>query len=249
MVDRLTLASSSGLPFLGLAFHALAGTAGLLGGWIAIATRKGGTLHRRLGLVFVGAMLAMGLSAVGISLYEGMRNVTAGAAAAYLVFTAWTTVRPLPGNERRMNAVLLLLPLLFAIGGFMQGIAALDRPGKQIEGVPAGMHFFLATVFSLAAIGDIRMIRVGRITGARRVARHLWRMCFALFIASGSFVAQLVRMPFMPASMRSLPVILFLSAGPLVVLLYWMWRVRLRKNLRGILTATTREAAPPVPMS
>lgn len=249
MIDRLTLASSTGLPFVSLAFHALAGTAGLVGGWIAIATRKGGSLHRRSGLVFVAAMLAMGLSAVGISIYEGVRNVTTGAAAAYLVFTAWTTVRPLPGSERRMSTVLLLLPLMFAILGFTQGFAALDRPGKQFDGVPAGMHFFLATIFSLAVIGDVRLIRAGSFTGTRRLARHLWRMCFALFIASGSFVAQLVRMPFMPASMRSVPVILLISAGPLVVLLYWMWRVRLRQNLRGVLTAAPRDAAPPLPLA
>jgi hypothetical protein len=30
-----------------------------------------------------------------------------------------------------------------------------------------------------------------------------------------------------------------LSAGPLVVLLYGMWRVRLRQNLRGVMTART----------
>jgi hypothetical protein len=98
------------------------------------------------------------------------------------------------------------------------------------------MSFFLGTIVLLAAIGDARMIRAGGIQGTRRLARHLWRMCFGLFIASGSFVAQLVKMTFMPDWMRSLPVILVLAAAPLVVLLYWMWRVRLRRNLRGLMT-------------
>lgn len=48
--------------------------------------------------------------------------------------------------------------------------------------------------------------------------------------ATGSFVAQLVEMTFMPDWMRSAPVILVLAAGPLVVMLYWMWRVRLRQT-------------------
>jgi hypothetical protein len=231
MIDRLTLASSTGLPFLVLASHVAAGTLGLVAGWIAIAARKGGAWHRRSGLAFVYAMIAMGLTAVAISVYEGKAGVSAGAAAAYLILTAWIAVRPLPGGGRPANVALLLLPVLFAVGGYSQGFAALDRPGRQIEGVPAGMHFFLATVFLLAAIGDVKMIRAGGLQGARRLARHLWRMCFGLFIASGSFVAQFVRMPFVPASMRSLPVILVLSAGPLVVLLYWMWRVRLRQDL------------------
>jgi hypothetical protein len=44
-------------------------------------------------------------------------------------------------------------------------------------------------------------------------------------------------MTFMPAWTKSLTFILVLAAGPLVVLLYWMWRVRLRQNLRGLMTA------------
>ena len=230
MADRLTLAASTGWPFVSLAFHAAAGTAALAGGWVAIVARKGGPWHRRAGLVFVYAMIAMGLSAVAISVYEGKQGVAGGAAAAYLIFTGWTTVRPLAGQRRSADMALLVLPVVVGIGGLIQGIAALDLPGRQSEGVPAGMHLFLATVFLLAAMGDVRMIRAGGLRGSRRLARHLWRMCFGLFIASGSFVAQLVRMPFLPGSMRSLPVILAVSAGPLVVLLYWLWRVRRQRS-------------------
>lgn len=237
MYDRLTLAASTGLPFLSLAFHVAAGTVGLVSGWVALAARKGGTVHRRAGLVFVSAMIAMGLSAVGISLYEGKPAVAGGAAAAYLIFTAWTAVRPLPGAGQGANLALLVLPLLFGIAGFFEAVETLDLPGRQRDGVPAGMQFFLATVFTLAAVGDIRMIRAGGVQGTRRIARHLWRMCFGLFIASGSFVAQLIRMPFIPASLRSITVILILSAGPLIALVYWMWRVRLRQNLRGLVSA------------
>jgi hypothetical protein len=96
--------------------------------------------------------------------------------------------------------------------------------------------FFMATIVLLAAVGDVRMIRAGGLQGSRRLARHLWRMCFGLFMASGSFVSQLTRMTWMPHWMRSVPVIVAFSAAPLVVLLYWMWRIRLRQNLRGIIT-------------
>jgi hypothetical protein len=153
------------------------------------------------------------------------------------VFTAWTTVKPLPGAGRPADIALMSLAFLFAEGGFARGFTALGRPGHQIAGVPAGMMFFLSTIMLLAAIGDARMIWAGGVQGTRRLARHLWRMCFGLFIATGSFVAQLVQMTFMPEWMRSVPVIVLLAAGPLVVLLYWMWRVRLRQNLRGLMTA------------
>jgi hypothetical protein len=47
-----------------------------------------------------------------------------------------------------------------------------------------------------------------------------------------------------PDALRSLPVILVLSIGPLVVLLYWMWRIRLKQNLRGLMTRKPIEAVP-----
>jgi hypothetical protein len=109
--------------------------------------------------------------------------------------------------------------------------------------VPAGMMFFMATIILLAAVGDARMIRAGGVQGTRRVARHLWRMCFGLFIASGSFF--LGQMKFIPEPVRIVPLLLVLAVSPLVVLLYWMWRVRLRQNLRGMMTAKPIEARQP----
>ena len=242
MDDRLTLATATGLPLLSLAFHVAMGVAALAAGYVAIAARKGGTLHRRSGVVFVYTMIAMGLAAVGIAIYEGKDDVASGALTAYLVFTALTTVKPVRGVGRRAPIGLMLLAFAFAAGGFARAFTALEMPGNHIEGVPAGMMFFMSSIVLLAAIGDARLIRAGGIQGTRRLARHLWRMCFALFIASGSFVSQLVMMKFMPEWMRSVPVIVALAAAPLVVLLYWMWRVRLRQNLRGLMTAKPIEA-------
>ena len=245
MSDRLTLATATGLPFLLLAFHVAMGVTALPAGYVAIAARKGGKWHRRSGVVFVYTMIAMGLAAVGIAVYEGKKDVAGGALTAYLVFTALTTVKPLPRAGRRMDIALTVLAFVFAQGMFARAFTALGKPGNRIEGVPAGMLFFLATVTLLAGIGDVRMIWAGGIQGTRRLARHLWRMCFGLFIASGSFVAQLTKMTFMPGWMRGLPAILVLSAAPLAVLLYWMWRVRLKRNLRGLMTAKPIEAGMP----
>lgn len=238
MSERLTLATASGLPLLTLAFHVAAGTIALVTGSIAVVARKGGTWHRRSGVIFVFAMIAMGTTAVGVALYEGKESFPGGT-AAYLVFTAWTTVNRLPAAGRQVDVALAALGFVLAAAGYAHGFTALGRPGNQIEGVPAAMTFFLTTIILLAAVGDVRMIRAGGLRGTRRLARHLWRMCFGLFIATGSFVAQLVRMTFMPDWTRSLTVILLLAVGPLVALLYWMWRVRLRNNLRGLVTATT----------
>ena len=192
MSDRLTLATSTGLPFLSLAFHVGTGLIALAAGFLAIAARKGGKWHRRSGLVFVYSMIATGITAAGIAAYEGKPTVVGGALTAYLVFTAWTAVKPLPGVTRRVEIALVALAFALAAAEYTFAFTALGRPGNNIDGVPAGMMFFMATIVLLAAI---------------------------------------------PTQIRIVPLIFVLALSPLVLLLYWMWRIRLRRNLRGLMTA------------
>ena len=96
----------------------------------------------------------------------------------------------------------------------------------------------IGTVMLLASFGDLRAIRAGGLQGSRRLARHLWRMCFALFIATGSFF--LGQMKFIPEPMRIVPLLLVLAFAPIPFLLYWMWRVRVRGRLTGIVIGATR---------
>jgi uncharacterized membrane protein len=240
--ERWTLATTTGLPFLSLAFHFGTGLIALAAGFLALSVRKGGQWHRRSGLVFVYAMIATGITATGIAIYEGRPSNIGGVLLVYLVFTAYTAVKPLPAAGRRVDIALMVFAFAFAAAGFAGGFKALGRPGNQIDGVPAGMTFFIATVVLLAAIGDARMIRAGGIQGTRRLARHLWRMTFGLFIASGSFFIG--QMKFIPEPIRIVPLIVVAAVSPLVVLLYWMWRVRLKQNLRGLMTVKPIEPRP-----
>ena len=111
------------------------------------------------------------------------------------------------------------------------GVQSMGMPRHAINGVPAFMLFFLATVTSLAIAGDIRVMWKGPLRGGPRLARHLWRMCFALFIAAGSFfsiparVARVLPAPFTTGAMRALPVLLIF-----LTMFYWLWRVRGRRG-------------------
>ena len=113
---------------------------------------------------------------------------------------------------------------------------AFNSPRVSPGGVPFRtigiMSFVLATVLILAATGDVRIMRFGLPRGGPRLARHLWRMCFALFIAAGSFfsirarVAKILPEPFTTGPMRALPILLLFGA-----MFYWLWRVRSRRTL------------------
>ena len=52
-------------------------------------------------------------------------------------------------------------------------------------------------------------------------------------------------MKFIPEPIRIVPLIVVLGVSPLVMLLYWMWRVRLKQNLRGMMAAKPIEARRP----
>src|SRR5205085_6569328 len=132
----------------------------------------------------------------------------------------------------RINGVALLVVVGLAAGDIFGGVKAFNTPRGFLNGVPFFMFFFLATVMSLAAFGDVRIMRFGMPNGRPRLARHLWRMCFALFIAAGSFfsirarVAKIFPAPLTTAPMRALPIVLLFGA-----MFYWLWRVRGRRAL------------------
>jgi hypothetical protein len=229
---HVTIATSSGPLWVALIIHFGGGLLGLAGGTVAIVVAKGGLAHRRAGMLFVIAMITGGIFAAGIALYErNYGSMIGGAFTAYLVFTAFSTVKPLTGrNARAVSVALMLVAFGLALTQLTFGAMAINNP---VRGVPTPMIFFIGTVSLLAAVGDWRLLRAGAITGARRLARHLWRMCFGLFIASGSFFFGQVK--FLPRPLRIPPLLGALGVAPLVVLLYWMWRIRLRKRLHGVI--------------
>ena len=233
-MDRVTFATSSGIVWLALAVHFAAGLVSIVAGAIALSAAKGGRLHKRSGLVFTWAMIGLGLTAAGIGMYENRPSqVFAGLVAAYLVVTAMTTVKPLPGIGRGIDVALMVLAFAYAAASLYGGVTEWLDPTVQVVGRPRVVPpLVIGSVILLAAVGDLRASRAGGLRGSRRLARHLWRMCFALFVATGSFF--LGQMKFVPEPARIVPLLLVLALAPIVFLFYWMWRVRVRGRLAGI---------------
>ena len=221
-----------------LPIHIAAGGLAIVLGAVALSAKKGGTIHRRSGLLFVYAMLIMAASASILSLLKGRAdgNVLAGVLTVYFVGTALTTVRPVSSWTRRINAVALTVAVVLAAGCIINGVSVINAPGRDSNGVPfqtAGvMSLIVGAVLVMAAAGDVRIMRFGILRGGPRLSRHLWRMCFALFIAAGSFfslrerVAQILPEPFTTGPMRALPIVLLFAT-----MFYWLWRVRGRRTL------------------
>ncbi len=171
-----------------LIVHICAGSLGLLSGTAAMTFSKGSPRHVLAGKVFVASMLTMGVFAVYLAFTRHQpNNIGGGILTVYLIGTAWLTARRRDGETSRIDWVLFLVPLTLGILTWMNGIKVVRSGASSQDGVPVGMSFFMGSVMLLAAAGDVRMLVRGGVSGAKRIARHLWRMCFGLFIASGSF--------------------------------------------------------------
>ena len=214
-----------------LPVHIIAGSIAIIAGFISVFALKGAKLHRKSGMIFVYSMLVLSITgAVIATLKHQPANIIGGSLAFYMVTTALLTVRPRDRGSRWIDAGALLIGAM--VGGFAMktGLDAVNTPTGTLNGVPAGMMFFFATVALLAAVGDLRVLLVGHLHGAQRIARHLWRMCFSLFIASGSFFLGQAKV--IPKPIRILPLLAIPALLPLVLLLYWLARVLLTKWYR-----------------
>ena len=92
-----------------------------------------------------------------------------------------------------------------------------------------GKHYFLfGGVGLLAGVQDVRVLRAGPPTGSARLRRHLWRMCFALFVAAMSFF--LGQADEFPKEFRIYPLLTLPGLIALGSMAWWLWRLRARRR-------------------
>jgi hypothetical protein len=127
---------------------------------------------------------------------------------------------------------------------WMNGIQVLRSGQSSQDGVPVGMTFLMGSVMLLAAAGDVRMLARGGVSGTQRIARHLWRMCFGLFIAAGSFFLRPSNRPLrllssvglgqhLPPALFSTSLYFILTILPLILLIFWLIRVPFTKAYKA----------------
>ena len=224
--------------------HVAAGMITLVSGTIAVAARKGGPLHARAGTGFFGSMLVLGVTA---SILEPLRSPpgspVGGIMVCYFVATSWVAARRRDGTTGKFEiiacAAALIMAVLMAWGG-ITGVATTP--------VGAGPVFVLAGLCLIAGLGDLNAILRAKLTPVQRISRHLWRMCFAFFIATGSFF--LGQQQVLPQAVRGSPILFVLAFAPFAVMAFWLVRLRFAKaiarlNLRASVQPIRRPAQQP----
>jgi uncharacterized membrane protein len=223
------------LPFLVL--HISAGIIGLISGTFAMIFRKGSQRHRTAGDVFVVAMLTMGLCGSYLALLKHQtNNVFGGLLTFYLITTAWLSGKQRNEGPGIVDCGAVAMALAIGVSLLTLGVRVVNGQSEGQAGVPIGMYFFMGSIPLLAAVGDVRMLARGGISGRPRLVRHLWRMCFGLFIATGSFF--LGQQQVFPKAIRKQYILAPLGIVPLVLLIYWLLRVKFTARWRSLIVPT-----------
>jgi uncharacterized membrane protein len=195
-----------------LALHIAAGSLSLAASAAALWATKGGSLHRRAGRVFLGAMIAVGVSALVLaSLHPSAFLFSIGIFSLYLVLSGAEAARP--GLLRRWAGAVPVA--MVVVGTAMLGLAAAGAVRQ-----PSVLAVFGAIGLALAVQDLAVRSRGERAPG--RVQRHLARMLGATAASWTAFVV--VNFTFLP------PLVAWLGPTALVLpaIVYWARRLRLR---------------------
>jgi hypothetical protein len=211
--------------------HISAGSLGIFSGYAAISVRKGERLHRAFGTVFFLCMLTVSALAVYLALFvpptraggaPPNASVSVGILTFYLAATAWATVK------RKEGAVgLFEKGALIAVSGAAAALLIFGLRAASVSAAAPGSYvpyLVFASFAAFAAAMDLKVILRGGISGAPRIARHLWRMCFTLFFAAAFFF--LGQQGIMPKFMRGSPILFVPALAPLILMIFWLFRVR-----------------------
>jgi hypothetical protein len=211
--------------------HIAMGTVGLVSGGAAMIYRKGASRHRVAGTVFFLSMMLMSASGASLAVLTPVAaafNVVIGGLTFYLVATAWATVIRKEGETGLFEIGALFAVLAVAAVGLGAGLAAVNSTTDDLDRLPAALYFVFASVAALAAVLDITVIVRGGVSGAQRIARHLWRMCFALLLAAVAFfIGQGAKV--FPEVVRETNVLVAPPIAVIVLMIYWLIRVLLTK--------------------
>jgi uncharacterized membrane protein len=204
--------------------HVAGGLIALAAGAVAAVARKGGRIHGSAGSLFAAAMLVLGVTA---SILEPFRSPpgspVGGIIVCYFVATAWVTARRRDGIPGRFERVACGFAFLAAAAAAWGGFTGATTPAGSAP------VFAFAALCLLAALGDLNFILRGRLTAIQRLSRHVWRICFAFFIATGSFF--LGQQDSLPSALRGSPILFVLAFAPFALMAFWLVRLRFAKAI------------------
>ncbi|MCG8415040.1 MAG: hypothetical protein MI746_12545 [Pseudomonadales bacterium] len=214
-----------------LFFHVFSGTIGLFSGAASMISRKGSRVHKQAGFIFVVSMICMAVGGILTGyIRENAGGILVAVFALYSVVTAWMTIHRKEGEigifEHGAFSFISITGLItLAIGlGVESGRIAVKDGGP-------GSFYFFTVVAIIFASGDLRMMLKKGISGAERLARHIWRMNFTFFFGALSFF--LGQQQVFPEWILNTPILYVPEVLILSLTAFWLYEVLIRKSSRS----------------
>jgi uncharacterized membrane protein len=207
--------------------HIAGGAIGMVTGVVALASRKGQRVHRAAGSVFFLAMFMAYAIGAGVApfLDTGQRpNFVAGIMALYLLVSGAMAARRREVKAGAPEIIGLLVALGITTAGVVLMRMGAASPSGTVDGSPPQAFFLFTIAGAFAAAGELHVLLRRQLSNVSRIARHLWRMCFSLFIASGSFF--LGQQQVFPEALQDSALLYAVALSPLPVMLFWLGKVR-----------------------
>ena len=210
--------------------HVAAGCIAIISGFSAMVPKKGSKWHILLGQTFFYSMLVMaGLAAFLATFFASEEiNAAIGVFTLYLVLTSRWAASNRSGEVTNKDKIATVFSVALFTMFVVLSIQAWKSGKAAIDGVYVEAYYVYAVLGALAMALDIKVLIKGGVFGKQRIAKHLWRMVLALFIASGSlFLGQPQVFPeFIQSSgLLFVPVLLVVLS-----LFFWIVRVYIGKR-------------------
>ncbi len=212
------------MTFIVINIHAVFGSLALFSAVVAFLAPKGFTLHRLSGKVFVGSMVSMALAGVVLAyLKERPESIISGLIVSYLVITSWATILRRAGHTGLFERIALVSIIAIAGIALFFGVKVLKGAVYPNSGFSAAFYFVEMGLSIFFASLDLRVILKGGVASTRRIRRHIWRMCLALFITVAAllgnpqiFSGEIRDSVFFPAPIFAI----------VLIYAYWMLRIQ-----------------------
>jgi uncharacterized membrane protein len=205
--------------------HITGGTFALLSGATAMISEKGAPLHRMAGSVFFIAMALMCMAALPVAVVRDQPlNIAAASFTLYLIATAWMAARRPDGVSGGFEVSALFGGAAVAAGALLYA-ATISSKGA------APFFYGFGSLAAFAALLDVSVLLRGGVSGAQRIARHLWRMSLAMLIATASFFIGQPK--FVPAVLKDANLQFVPVAAVMILLFFWLVRVLFTKWYRS----------------
>lgn len=168
--------------------HFVVGCFAVIAGFAAFSVKKGERIHRMVGAIFVMTMTILTVSGLWMSIARNILfTVFLSAIAFHTFFTGWATA----GVARPIGRIITKWSYLFSgaitIGALYGGALAAKAPGAVLNDLPPFAFYTIAAVSLLIFILDFLFALNSNPAERNRIIRHLWRMGFSFFLATGIF--------------------------------------------------------------